>query len=246
METVIAVWGIVVSVVALGIQIFHDAKINRLEVRSNEKAIKLEDKAASEPTLVGFVSTLLKAAAERQQLSVLTAERRASNLFRVGTLLMGVSVLVPFVLVYMYLQTDPAVIAKELTTAGLPTAEAAKASQRDWHLLVAGISFGLLFIAAARGILLSEGRQREVYAREVRETAYYGDLTRALSIAHRIDRERKDELRSITDEVVRRIVVLLLERGNKEHGSSTLSPTSDAASSGEHEFAKIITETIKR
>jgi hypothetical protein len=143
------------------------------------------------------------------------------------------SVLVPFVLVYLYMTLPP--VAPSITAA---------APQRDWHLLLAGVSFGLLFIAAARGILLAEGRQREVYAREVRETAYYGDLRRALGMAQRLDKKKNDATEPATEEVVRAIMALMLNHGRRETDAAAApEPTAPA---GEHEFLKFIADAVKR
>jgi hypothetical protein len=205
----------------------------------------LENKAEKEISIVGFTETLLSAAAERQQLSVITAERRAGNLFRVGTLLMIVSVVVPFILVAMYLQTDPATIVTSLKSLGVSPADAAKAAQRDWHLLVAGVSFGLLFLAAAKGILAAESKQLEIYSNEVRGSTYYGDLSRALKIAERLDAERKNSKHSITEEVVRKIIVNLLDRGHLKHNASQPWEIPTGLPQ-DHELLKIVTDLLKK
>lgn len=202
------------------------------EKKSREAASELEAKAEKEETLVDYVEAQLIAAAARQEIAVSTAERRANRLASTGFLLMISSVLVPFGLVYLYMTLPP---------VGPPTASTAP--QRDWHLLLAGVSFGLLFIAAARGILLAEGRQREVYGREVRETAYYGDLRRALGMAQRLDKKRNDAVETSTEEVVRTIMALMLERGGREPVATSAA---DLAPTGEHEFLKIVTDSIKK
>lgn len=206
---------------------------SRTDARSKATASALEAKAEKEETLVDYVEAQLVAAAARQELGVQKAGVRAERLASVGFLLMLSSVIVPFVLVYLYATLPP---------AAPPTAGAAP--QRDWHLLLAGVSFGLLFIAAARGILLAEGRQREVYAREVRETVYYGDLRRALGMAQRLDRENTDEKASVTREVIRKVMALMLERGGRDGAAAAAADTPPAA--GEHEFLKIVADTLKK
>jgi hypothetical protein len=230
------------------IAVIHHA-LQREEVETVRKeAQELEGKALLQVSLVGYTVALLDAAAKRQRESVLRSERRASGLFWVSTLLMMASVVVPFALVNMYLQGDPTETVKGLVAVGIPVAEAAKAAQRDWHLLLAGVSFGLLFIAAARGILVAEGRQRDVYAREVRETAYYGDLVRALNIAQRVDSGFRDGKNTVTHDVIRKILQMLLERGSHENAPELSSPNNDSSASTipEHEFFKLLAENIKR
>lgn len=193
----------------------------------------LEAQAEKEETLVDYVEAQLIAAAARQEVAVRSAEARANRLSSIGIILMVSSVLVPFGLVYLYMSLPPAA----------PTTPAGAPPQRDWHLLLAGVSFGLLFIAAARGILLAEGRQREVYAREVRETAYYGDLRRALGMAQRLDKEYRDTANKSTREIVQKIMELMLERGGREP-SATL--TGDVPPASEHEFLKVLADAIKK
>lgn len=217
----------------------------RLSESLSTAALTLENKAKQETTTVGFIEALLGAAAERQQLSVLTAERRAGNLFRVGTLLMIVSVVVPFILVAMYLQMNPTDVATQLKALGVSPADAAKASQRDWHLLIAGVSFGLLFLAAAKGILAAESKQLELYSNEVRGATYYGDLTRALRIAERLDSDRKDSKHTVTDEVVRKVIVNLLERGQVGHNVTALEENRSGIPL-EHEFLKVVADALKK
>lgn len=209
----------------------YEALTPRSTVASTRREAEvLEAKAESEETLVEYVEGQLLAAAKRQDAAVQRAESRGDRLSSIGSFLMIASVFAPLIFVILYVQLGRA------TTDGA-------SPQRDWHLLLAGVSFGLLFIAAARGILVAEARQRDVYAREVRETAYYGDLRRALGMAQRIDREDKDEKQPATREVVRKIMALMLERGGRE---PVATAASEPAPTGEHEFLKIVTESIKK
>lgn len=124
---------------------------------------------------------------------------------------MGPSVLIPFGLVYLHMTLAPAVAAPGTVP------------QRDRYLPVAGVSFGLLFVTAARGILTAETRQRELYAREV---AYYRGLRRALGIAQCVDKSRMDDSEATTEEVVRKNMALMLERDRLGSGSARSAGTS--------------------
>jgi hypothetical protein len=92
-------------------------------------------------------------------------------------------------------------------------------------------------------MLTAEVRQREVYSKEVREVAYYGDLRRALGIAQRLDKKRGDEAEAATEDVVRRIMALLLERDRS--GPTPVAPTEGPAGPVDHEFLKIVTDVAK-
>jgi hypothetical protein len=189
---------------------------------------------------VQFVDALLEAASERQRLALLRSERRASNLFRIGTVLMTLSVFVPFLLVAIYYQLDPASEFLRLQKLGVLPSPAADFARRDWHLLVAGVSFGLLFLAAARGILNAEASQREMYFREMRVANYYGDLGRALKIAARVDREPgRLSKHSIADEAMRRVIVQLLDKGAGVVGDDI--PVRASVSDSDPDHASVIT-----
>ncbi len=200
-----------------------------------QEAQVLDARAEAEETLVDYVEALLRAGAKHQEASARRAGGRANVLSLIGSFLMGASVLAPLVFVALYVNLSP-------TTTSSGTAPA-----RDWHLLLAGVSFGLLFIAAARGILLAESRQRDVYAREVRETSYFGDLRRALGIAQRLDREDQDAKHTATREVVRKIMALMLERGGTKEAPSVAAVAESASlMDGQHEVLKIVSDVIKK
>lgn len=211
--------------------------VSSIDVEAGLSRTRAEELEATAATATGplwsFVDAQLEAAAARQNVAVATAQGRASRMFWLGVILILFSVLVPFVLVWLYATIEPVPV------------KAGEAPQRDWHLLVAGVSFGLLFIAAARGILAAEGRQREVYAREVRETAYYGDLRRAVRMAHRLDyREEDERAEPETEQAVRKIVALMLESGRREHVASASADAQQPAAEGE--LLKGITDVFKK
>lgn len=209
----------------MGLVAFVYTAFESATVRTQEaQATQLEADAQIVETLVDYIEAQLKAAGARQEVSVVKAERRANRLAATGFYLMLSSVFVPFVLVYLYITLPPT----------------AQGDTRDWHLLLAGVSFGLLFIAAARGILMAEGRQREVYARELRETAYYGDLRRALGIAQRIDREREAHL-DITLRVSIAIMDQMLVRDRSVTAAASVEPADDGGR-GAVELFKIVAD----
>src|SRR5262245_43159939 len=77
-------------------------------LRSFEVEIdKLQKQIEGEPTAVEYVKAVLELASERQRLAGFAAQRSGSNLFWLGTVLTVLSVFVPFVLVAIYVQTDP-------------------------------------------------------------------------------------------------------------------------------------------
>lgn len=182
----------------------------------------------NESNLIAVATDLVYAAAKRERLSLDRAERRISRLYQLGTVLVVLSALVPFVLVMLYLETDPLLRIAQLQKVGVVDAKAlVEVAQRDWHLLLAGVSFGLLFLAAARGIFQSEVRQREAYQTAARWEAYYGDLSRGLRIADRLAREESEYGDRVRGEAVRRVIDRLLDSGVPKQETRPAAPAAD-------------------
>lgn len=212
---IVALTTILSSLTALVTRWLEDRK----RTRTLEAGIdQLERKVEEERTVVEYVKVLLELASERQRLATFSSERSARNLFWIGTILTVLSVCAPFALVALYIRTDTIGQLRELKQVGLDLRVGADLAKRDWHLLVAGVSFGLLFLAAARGVLAMETRQRELYARESRAVTYYGDLIRALQVAARLDEESKSSSRPETMRALRAVLAQLLSTPRVKDG----------------------------
>jgi len=76
----------------------------------------------------------------------------------------------------------------------------------DWHLLLAGLSYGFLILASARGLLNQEAKQRQTYFRHRRKLFDYEDLVAALNIASRIDIPGETaRVNAVVDKITRRL-----------------------------------------
>ena len=188
---------------------------NARRVRQAEDELEVsiraaEDRAKTPRPLVESLGDMLSAASNRQSLLLLKSERRLQRLYTLGTWLITLSVLVPFLLVWVYWSWNPIDVLSRLKAAGVSPADASDIAHRDWHVLAAGVSFGLLFLAAARGVIGSEARHRDTYFLLNRRVSYYADLNSALQMADQLaNHEQADK--AVRIEAVKRVISQLLE-----------------------------------
>jgi hypothetical protein len=196
----------------------------------------LEKESESEETISDFVQNVLESASQRQQLLMLQSERRSGILFKIGVTLMTISVFAPLILLGAYITIDPFSSLLQLQSLGVETKDLANHLQRDWHLLASGVAFGLLFLAAARGLLAQEAKQRATYFRVSESITFYKDLIGGLRIARRCDKKGDNELSKI---VLQRILQALLQTKASEEGQG--KPGTD----GEDKVSPIDSELLR-
>lgn len=202
---------------------FREVQKQRAKVE-NVEHVYHEESEKKEVSLVKYIELTLSLASERERLTMIKAQGRAGMLFIIGTILMVMSVFAPFASIATYLSTD--LLSSETVTAlktlkeelGISPSAKDIINQRDWRILFSGISFGFLFLAAARGLLRQEGQQMTTFLKLGQSIAYYESIVSALKIAERKELKRigglSPEDRSEEpnlDDLVTRIVNLLLE-----------------------------------
>ena len=159
---------------------------SRVQAQANElkKAQQEADAAQAEEKLFSeLLAAELHTVTERMRLNMVTSQNRADNLYALGVFLMVASVFAPVVSAVVYLFTDP---LGDATLQGLSTLRESFGGslpdgltvsvQRDWRLLLGGISFGFLFLAAARGLMTQHTRQTATYFNLANEVAHYENL----------------------------------------------------------------------
>ncbi len=175
-----------------------ELKKQKTKVERAEKFVKEE--AEKQETIVKYIEAIINLANEREKLTMLRAQGRASVLFGIGTALMVLSVFAPILSWVAYLSTEPITdetirLTKTLKEQlGIIPSYNEIAAQRDWRILLSGVSFGFLFLAAARGILRQEGQQMATFLNLARRVTYFENIVNALKIAERNELERIGQL----------------------------------------------------
>jgi len=174
---------------------FHyDYKRSSSRVLEQEKKIRAaETKVEQEAEFPDFLQSQLKLIAERARLVMVKAEGRANILYGVGTVLTVLSVVVPFVSIAVYINMEPlnpeilAILEKlKISTGELPSGVSVSL-QRDWHILLSGISFGFLFLAAAGAIFSQHRRQTQMFLALSKDIDYFDGLAGAVEVCKRVD-----------------------------------------------------------
>ena len=112
---------------------------------------------------------------------------------------------------------------------------------KDWRVLVSGISFGLLFLAAAGALFAQHGRQTETLLQLGRDVDYFDALVSAAEIRRRADLEA---LAAPMERLVEQVISQLLDQRHR-HPTKDKEPTG-ADELGAVDHVKGLTESIKR
>lgn len=214
--------GVILPIIFSWLERFIQLKKQKAKIEQVEKVVKEESEKRE--TLVRYIELVLSLASEREKLTMIRAQGRASTLFVIGTVLMVLSVFAPIISLAAYITTEP--LANDTLTMikaikdqiGITPSFNDIVNQRDWRILLSGVSFGFLFLAAARGILRQEGQQMTTFLNLARRVTYYENIVSALKIAERNELEKISELapsdrpdRVHLENLVVRIINMLLE-----------------------------------
>jgi hypothetical protein len=221
-------WLAIVLFSLVGLVAFVSFVVYRWKRKIKEQTDKIfkQEEVLKEKTtanIVEFVEAELKVASEREKLAMLIAQVRSGRLFVIGSFLMVLSVFAPFGSAAIYWQTDPlndeVVMRLEQLKkkADITPASESISLKKDWRILFSGLSFGFLFLAAARGILKQEARQSSTYFVTSERVTHYENLGRALRINDRLKSEAQP---SENDKVVRRIIEKLFESPEQKKDES--------------------------
>ena len=193
------------------------------------KVLNLERQEKDPPTaaasFIPFIEQQLRLVSERERLVMFSAQGRASALFFLGTALMVLSVFAPMATLYVYVTLNPldipvetVTLLQELKGKEFPFEKITLSAQKDWRILASGLSFGFLFLAAARGVLRQEAQQRDTYFRLGRRVTYYENLISALKIG---DSWHDIEQNPHVQKYVERAIERLIEGPTEELGEQT-------------------------
>lgn len=175
----------------------YDARV-AVERKEQEIETVQQEFTESDLGILDLLDRAIRLAITREEASMLRAEARANMLFRIGLIFMVASVLAPLFSASLYWRLDPLAAStvenlKSLRSAlgSLPQGTTI-AIQRDWRVLLGGISFGFLFLAAAAGLMKQQGRQTDIYFRTGERVKYFERLASVVNLHSVAARKRSD------------------------------------------------------
>ena len=205
------------SRVGLNIQSATENAQRIVEKLSSERSGLKEQEQKLEinhPFLPAFQNQLQQLA-NRSQVLVNQAQSRADSLYRFATALTVVSCFVPLIAILVYLASDP--LPKQLFDAldqlmksnngALPAGIAVNVS-KDWRILLSGVSFGLLFLAAASALSAQFRKQSEVVQKLGQDVEYYESVQRAMNLLiHAETVEMSQTMKSTAGLIVQELII---------------------------------------
>lgn len=203
-------YGTAFALVSLIIEIVRAKRQGQAQIAEQaNKVVIAEKRVGAEESFPDFLKDQLRLASERGCLLMVRAEVRADWLFSIGTFLTLMSVVAPVVAIGVYASIEP---LSETTrqaledwgaTRGTLPAGITVSVERDWHILLSGITFGFLFLAAAGAMFAQQRRQMETMLTVGRDVDYFKSLVGAIEIASRPDAaDIRGGLRHVTGVVV--------------------------------------------
>ncbi|TQV80247.1 hypothetical protein [Aliikangiella coralliicola] len=138
---------------------------------------------------------------EKEKLSMLSTKQKSNTLFIISTLFMVLSVFSPILSFSIYVSlepiTDSMISALErIKSIGPSVSFDSVSSTRDWRIIAGGVSLGLLFLAAARGLVRQESYMRRMYLIFASKIAELESLLAVVRISNKFCNSRninKDE-----------------------------------------------------
>ena len=205
---------VVASAIIFPLRLYYDFRRAENKIDTQQDRIReVETRVEQETEFPEFFQGQINLVAERARLVMVTAEGRANMLYGVGTLLTVLSVLVPFVAVAIYFASDP---LSEQTVTTLQSLKKESGDfpdgisidiQRDWRILLSGISFGFLFIAAAGAIFSQHRRQTQTYLELAKDVDYYDGVASAVEVQNRADHAQLSEgMKSLQQRVITQLL----------------------------------------
>ena len=246
-------WLAIVLSTLLVLIVFVSFTIYRMNLKIKEKTKELEQGKETLKDIKGmveFVEAVLKVASLREEVAMSIAQGRSGRLFIIGSFLMVLSVFAPFGSAIIYWQTEPLnnEIVMQLeqlkNKTGMTIGNDLVSFKKDWRILFSGLSFGFLFLAAARGILRQEARQSSTYFKTAERVNYYENLARALLINDRLFLGEAGK--SENDKLIQKIIARLFASPQQTPGETAAEDLDIDFSAQAREYASALISFLRR
>lgn len=235
---------ILLTIVIAALRLHYDFQRWARETRSQEERVRTAEKDATlDQPFHDFAKAQLRVVIERASLLMVSAEGRANMLYGVGTIMTLASVLAPVAAVGAYLASDPlppnlvATLAALKDAGGKLPSGLAISTSRDWHVLLGGISFGFLFLAASAALFAQHRRQTEMVFLLGNDVDYFNRVNAAVEIAARADAAA---LQGTLAKVIGLVIAELLKRQTPEKASKADEPSASLGSEQLKQLADLV------
>lgn len=198
--------------IVLILRFHHQYQTATQQVESQQTRVEeVEQQAEAEADFPTAFKAQLRLVAERARLLMVKAEARANMLYGVGTTLTVISVFAPVASIAVYVGLDPlpqSVLEALQSLRGengeLPTGISVSVA-KDWRVLLSGISFGFLFLAAAAALFTQHRRQMETFFILAKDVDYFNAVVTAVEIRARSDSDSvtlSSQMESLVNQVI--------------------------------------------
>jgi hypothetical protein len=222
------------------VQIVRGAE-KEAEIEEKEAEVeRIESESGSGLPLGELLKRHIRLAIGREEIGMLRADRRANSLYSIGSTLLVISVLCPVLAAMAYWLIDPLppdlgprLAALKDAVGELPGGSTI-AVQRDWHLLLGGITFGFLCLAAARGFLAQQSKEIAAFFRLADRVNHYERLESVVEIREYLaqDEGAKRELADL-------VIGELLSQPDQTDKEEAIAPETLASSADVKEVLQV-------
>lgn len=192
----------------------------------SDKATALQKEAAS-GDLTSSLRKNLESAIAREEVRMLRAENRSNQLYRSGSTLLFGSVLCPIMAALLYSMLDPLpqtqmerIAMLHETLGGLPESFALQLN-RDWRVLLGGVTFGFLCLAAAGSLLKQRAREVRRYSELEERAQYFQRGLSALNLRLMMDEKPEEVAPFVIDHLLAANTGQLVSADSEDDRSAT-------------------------
>ncbi len=215
-------------------------ELGELEQRLEEIKARREESVTDSQ----FVRNQVERVGVQEAITLARAQKRSSLLFPLGVALMLLSIAGPISSFLLYRSMSPAADFVELIdnmkqreiTVEWSGSDIASAAARDWRVLVSGISFGFLFLAAAAAVLRLESNQRDTFFRLNHRVTFYRSIDAALEIAEHLEDEQASA--EATHDLITKVMAILITPPDEVLSATSKPNASDSATDALESVAK--------
>ncbi|WP_425399578.1 hypothetical protein [Aeoliella sp.] len=192
-----------------------------LDIRSAKESVEANKKEldkglASDASFRDAAVYFVRRARLREDTTLQKALIRADHMYFWGVILMGIALLGPLGGAWIYWRVEPLtdIVVERIKELNATPSTVDVSVQRDWKVLLGGVSVGFLFLAAATAVLRQKTKEVQISRNSSDKVSYYERLEYALLLEAQ---PKTDEEKALFRYVIDR---LLADRSGLDLGRS--------------------------